>query len=282
MPWTKNQLIADLQLQFIGVGTSLGNGIPENPGNEGPVNGVTKYIINVVEIGLSEANRKPTAYRKNITFYVLNDTITTPSSSVTSLAIGTGQKTLTIGTGREYLPGQPIDIINDSTHNMYGMIISYNPTTGIMIVNVLTVVGAGTFTSWTISPPEVAFYERAEPTNTSETDVTITTSSYLAIANLYNSKVLQARVLAAVMTQCAVVFNEGSGYANHATRMKLVSLANQNLSLVVMEFMCAVALNTAVQIAGTAVADSTLQSIVSGAWDSYAGLIADFVINGGL
>lgn len=190
---------------------------------------------------------------------------------------------------------------------------------------------------------EQAFYAGDQPINTSLRDVTISVSSYQNIANLYNSDVLQNRVLVAVITQCSIVFQEttssttsltigtgsqtltvgtGQSYSagmsmtisngsntmigpvtsynsttgalvvnvtsttgsgtlaswvvvptNHPNRMKLVNLANQNLPLVVMEFMSAIALNATVQAAGTAVADSVLQAIITGAWDPYASLI---------
>ncbi|MBF0553718.1 MAG: hypothetical protein HQK96_04090 [Nitrospirae bacterium] len=193
---------------------------------------------------------------------------------------------------------------------------------------------------------EQAFYSGDQPYNTALKDVTISASSYLAIANLYNSVVLQNRVLSAVMLQCSVVFQEsttsvtsltigtgsqsltvgtgqsyyvgqqltisngansmignvtsynsttgalvvnitsvtGSGTlaswnvvpTNHANRMKLINKANLTAASfrdVVMSFMCAIALNATVQAAGTAVADSVLQSIVMYSWDSYASII---------
>ena len=226
---------------------------------------------------------------------------------------------------------------------MTGTIVSYTSGTGALVVNVTSVVGTGTFTSWTISPPEVAGYELNEPTNTSNTDVTVVTSSYDNIAKLYRSSVLQDRVLSATITQCSFVFQEsttsvtsltigtgsqtltvganlgyisglqmtisngsnsmtglitsytpatgvlvvnvtitaGSGTftswtvipTNHTNRMKLVSLANQNLTLVVLEFMSSIALNSAVQAAGTSVADAVILGILQGSWDSYANLI---------
>jgi hypothetical protein len=65
--WKKADLLTDIGIMYIGVGT------PENPSNEGPVNGVIKYIVNVNETGYSQANEKPTGYRKNVTFYVYNE-----------------------------------------------------------------------------------------------------------------------------------------------------------------------------------------------------------------
>ena len=333
--WTKAQLISDVQSQYVGVGT------PSSP-DGGPVNGVTKYIVNVVEQGLSQNNKKPTSYRKNVTFYVVNDSFSTAASSVTSLTIGVGQQTLTIGTALQYVAAQPISLTNGS-NVMYGTVVSYTSGTGVLVVNVTSVVGSGTFASWTVSPPETAGYELNEPMNQSNTDVTITSSSYANIAKLYQSAALQGRVLAAVITQSAYIFMESStstssltiatgaqsltvglnlGYnnglqmtisnstntmigtvtsynsatgalvvnvatitgsgtftswtvvpTNHVNRMKLVNLSNQNLMLVVMEFMSAVALNATVQAAGTACTDATLQAIVTGAWDPFASLI---------
>jgi hypothetical protein len=56
-----------------GVNGYIGIGTPENPGGEGAVNGITKYIVNVNEIGASQTSRKPTGYRKNIVFYVYHE-----------------------------------------------------------------------------------------------------------------------------------------------------------------------------------------------------------------
>ena len=195
---------------------------------------------------------------------------------------------------------------------------------------------------------EAAYYFVDQPINTSLKDVTISTSSYLAIAQLYDSEVLRDRTLSAIITQSSSVFQEGvtsstsltigtgsksltvsTGYpagavlynvglqviissgsntmtgnvtsydpgtgalvvnvtsdagsgtftswtvvpTNHANRMKLVNLANQNLPLVVSQFMSAIALSSTVQAAGTACTDATLLGIITGAWDSYASLI---------
>ena len=123
------------------------------------------------------------------------------------------------------------------------------------------------------SATEQAWYSQVEPVNTSNTDVTLSTSSYDNIANLYNSIVLQNRVLTAIITQSQSVFLESSATSNHVNRLKLVNLSNTNLHLVVMEFMSAIALDTTVQSQGTSVADSYVQSVVTNSWNSFANLI---------
>jgi hypothetical protein len=65
--WTKAQLLADLAAMYVTVGT------PYNPNEEGVVDGVIKYMVNVNECGASETNEKPTGYRKNIVFYVYHE-----------------------------------------------------------------------------------------------------------------------------------------------------------------------------------------------------------------
>jgi len=120
---------------------------------------------------------------------------------------------------------------------------------------------------------EQAFYDEDEPVNEMLKDVTLSGSSYLAIANLYNSQVLQDRLLAAVITQSQVVLEENPGTTNHANRMKLVAETNTNVLLTVMQFMALVALDATVQSQGTSVTDGTLQTIVTNSWNDVANLL---------
>jgi len=120
---------------------------------------------------------------------------------------------------------------------------------------------------------EQAFYDADEPVNEMLKDVTLSGSSYLAIANLYNSDVLQHKLLAAIITQSQTVLQEDPGTTNHANRMKLVAETNMNVLLVVMQFMSLAALNATVQSQGTAVSDATLQTIVTDSWNDIANLL---------
>jgi hypothetical protein len=80
---------------------------------------------------------------------VAGDKFSTTSS--TSLLIGTGAKTLTIGTGLAYVPAQPILISYDGSNYMSGTVTSYDSLTGIAVVNITSTTGSGTYTAWSMS-----------------------------------------------------------------------------------------------------------------------------------
>lgn len=75
-------------------------------------------------------------------------------TSTTSLAIGTGAKTLTTQTGLGFAAGSSVKIAetaNPATNSMSGTVTSYNTTTGVMVVSVSSVQGSGTIAALTIS-----------------------------------------------------------------------------------------------------------------------------------
>jgi hypothetical protein len=73
------------------------------------------------------------------------------TSSTTSLTINNANKTLTIGTGLSYTTQQDIVIAHDAANHMHARVLTYNPSTGVMDVDVLTHSGAGTFATWTVN-----------------------------------------------------------------------------------------------------------------------------------
>lgn len=77
----------------------------------------------------------------------------TNSTSVTSLAIGTGSKTLTVGTAKSYVIGMTVKIAytTDGSKWMLGEVTAYNSGTGSMTVAVRTINSTGTFAAWTVS-----------------------------------------------------------------------------------------------------------------------------------
>ncbi|MBL7890654.1 MAG: VCBS repeat-containing protein [Bacteroidia bacterium] len=70
--------------------------------------------------------------------------------STTSMTIGTGSKSFTIQTGLAFTVGQTVKVGYDGTKYMTGTVTSYNSGTGAMVVNVTSVVGSGTFPTWSV------------------------------------------------------------------------------------------------------------------------------------
>lgn len=81
----------------------------------------------------------------------------TNATSATSLAIGTGSKSLTCETAKSYVQGMTVKIASTASPSnwMLGDIQSYNSTTGALVVNVTDILGTGTFAAWTISQSAV-------------------------------------------------------------------------------------------------------------------------------
>lgn len=77
----------------------------------------------------------------------------TSSTSTSTLTIGLGAQSLTITTGKAIVVGMSYKIASTATPTiwMVGDVTSYNSITGAMTVNITTVQGAGTFSSWTCS-----------------------------------------------------------------------------------------------------------------------------------
>lgn len=72
------------------------------------------------------------------------------SSSVTSLLVGTGSKTLTVGTGLGFQVGMPIRLAFSDTVYMTGDVASYNSVTGELICNITSSTGSGTYALWSV------------------------------------------------------------------------------------------------------------------------------------
>lgn len=71
------------------------------------------------------------------------------STSSTSLTVGTGSKTLSIGIGLDYSVNQWL-LIFDPANAMLGQITAYNPSSGVLTVSVTATSGSGTHNDWTI------------------------------------------------------------------------------------------------------------------------------------
>ena len=74
-------------------------------------------------------------------------------NSTTSLAIGTGAKTLTIEASKQFALGQTARITYNSDINkwMQGTVSAYNASTGSLSISVDTISGSGTYALWTVA-----------------------------------------------------------------------------------------------------------------------------------
>lgn len=77
----------------------------------------------------------------------------TNSVSLTSNTIGTGNKTFEAEEGKSYVVGQTVRaaVTDSPTVWMQGDLISYSSETGLLVVNINTVQGSGTYAEWTLS-----------------------------------------------------------------------------------------------------------------------------------
>ena len=73
------------------------------------------------------------------------------TTSNTSLTIGTGTRTLTVATDLAYTTNQSVLLTHDSGNDMTGSVISYDATTGVLVVDVTEVLGSGTYTAWEVN-----------------------------------------------------------------------------------------------------------------------------------
>jgi hypothetical protein len=73
------------------------------------------------------------------------------TNSVSSLTIGLGTQSLLVGTGLSYSVGQQVVIAYDANNYMQGVIVSYNNSSGAMVVNVTSAAGSGTYSAWAVN-----------------------------------------------------------------------------------------------------------------------------------
>jgi hypothetical protein len=73
------------------------------------------------------------------------------TTSATSLLIGLGAKTLTVGTNLAYSVAQSVIIAYDNSNTMTASVTSYDSLTGVLVVNVGAILGSGTYTSWNVN-----------------------------------------------------------------------------------------------------------------------------------
>jgi hypothetical protein len=78
------------------------------------------------------------------------NTPSTAGHSTTSLAIGTGAKTLTIETDKNFFPGQFVLLAATPGNWMHGQVTAYDAGAGALTVQVGSTSGTGTFATWVV------------------------------------------------------------------------------------------------------------------------------------
>jgi hypothetical protein len=101
--------------------------------------------------------------------------LATNATSTTSNSISVASKSFTTQINLGYQVGQTVRIATNSTNFMTGEVTSYNTGTGALVVNVTSVTGTGTFTSWFISQAAVGANTASGVTNTPAGNIAGTT-----------------------------------------------------------------------------------------------------------
>lgn len=106
-------------------------------------------------------------------------------NSTTSLAIGTGTKTLTIEASKQFAIGQTARVTYNSDINkwMQGTVSAYNASTGSISITVDTISGSGTYAVWTVALTGAT--GPAGPANTTELDDRVLADQQLLGAAAY-------------------------------------------------------------------------------------------------
>lgn len=103
--------------------------------------------------------------------HLVNATGHIQANSLTSLAIGTGDKTFTLTRNVRFYPGMVLLISGDDSNFMVATVTSYTKDTMKLLVNVTSVTGSGTFADWQIDGDYVFRFSskrgfRTRPTET--------------------------------------------------------------------------------------------------------------------
>jgi len=83
---------------------------------------------------------------------IIDDTTTAATTSTTSVTVGLGDKTFTVGTGLTLIAGQEVTIYKTSDIGTFvsGKIKSYNSTTGSLVLNATMYGGTGSHSAWSL------------------------------------------------------------------------------------------------------------------------------------
>lgn len=139
------------------------------------------------------------------------------TTSTTSLTIGNGSKSLTVGTGLSYTTTQNVTITFDASNHMHGEVLTYNAGTGAMTVNVNHHTGSGTYSAWVVNVGGVT-----PVTSTTWGTITGTLSSQVDLQGSLDAKLAKASNLSDLTNASTARTNLGLGTAAVEPATKLV------------------------------------------------------------
>jgi len=147
----------------------------------------------------------------------------TSSVSTTSLAIGTGAKSLAVDASKSYLPGHTVKIArtSDGTKWMVGDVTAYNSTTGALEITITKVQGSGTFTDWTITL--AATEQIDEQFVDSQTEVTAATGDSVLIADVSDSGKKKKTLISSILALVADASTTQKGISELATSAEMIT-----------------------------------------------------------
>ena len=156
------------------------------------------------------------------------------TSSTTSLLIGNGAKTLTVGTGLAYTPTQDITIVNDAAHHMHAAVTTYNSTTGELVVDVNSHTGTGTFTAWTVNVGGIS--SAVIPTG-GDTGTVLTKASATNYDAVWSTPAAATTTTAGTVPGIGINAINAPTATNAATLAQINGLSRRTMSMLFTDFM---------------------------------------------
>lgn len=120
-----------------------------------------------------------------------SDKLARTSVSSTSLTVSIAQKTLVVEPDKDFGPGEVVFIsssVAPSVNNMYGVIASYDIDTGLMVVDITSINGSGTISSWFVTVSSAAGTTLINNTFTGHQNFArATVASHATTADIWNA-----------------------------------------------------------------------------------------------
>ena len=114
-------------------------------------------------------------------------------------------------------------------------------------------------------PGEEAYYAKAEPVNTSNTDITASTTSGLSYYRIFMSQELRARTQGFMLKAVLAIVNEAPETVDHAKRLLWAYDMYKTPTKYLEAFMVELANNATVRTSGNLVSDQDLEWLINSA-----------------